>query len=290
MLQQSQFDPIHLVGGSRWVYLEEEVREQLDRLLAGLEESSSLPAAAASAAAKGAAGNDSAAAATTMQDAPDITGTLLVLGGSILHSRMSTSMSRLLLHHLQCRPLGAAKLRTLPLCFEGGVWQHVLFLRMRHHVLVVSLALEGSVLSLARATAGGGQMLLDFEEVFVERMLTTASSSLHLPVEEAPVLLRHYTGHDTLAFLYHHHATGVAVAPPPRSAQAMGFAAASSASAAAASAAAAAASSNGAAAKPAEAVGSSQQEANKTLQVFSWFFAKAKSVCVLCNWCCHWAF
>jgi hypothetical protein len=52
-------------------------------------------------------------------------------------------------------------------------------------------------------------LLLDYEE-------TLADSGAHLPSEEAPVLLRHYSGHDTLAFVYTHTATGVTVAPPPR--------------------------------------------------------------------------
>lgn len=40
--------------------------------------------------------------------------------------------------------------------------------------------------------------------------------AIMLPIEEPPVLLRHYTGHDTIAFVYVHTATHVTVAPPPR--------------------------------------------------------------------------
>ncbi len=43
-----------------------------------------------------------------------------------------------------------------------------------------------------------------------------AAGGMLLPVEEPPVLLRHYTGHDTVMFVYVHVSTHVCVAPPPR--------------------------------------------------------------------------
>lgn len=255
-VQAAQTDLALLVGGARWVHMEEETRLQIDRVLAQLEES--------------AAGRDGSSNAAAAAAGSELTGTMLVLGGSILHSRMSPLTSRLVLQHLSCRPLGpgaACKLRTLPL-YVGGVWQHFLMLRLRHLTLVVSAPLRSSQGScnLARLSS----LLLSWEDQFME----SAAASL-LPTEEAPVLLRHYTGHDTIAFLYVHHATGVSVAPPPRnsgapgssvlSAQAGGVFPVSSSS-----------STVSAAQKLADHV--NQQEVAKTMQVFHWFYARAKSV------------
>jgi hypothetical protein len=178
-----------------------------------------------------------------------------------------------LLHHLSCRPLGASKLRTLPL-FLDGCWHHFLLLRLRHMTLVVSASMQ-STLGLSRLS----NLLLEWEDEFSSSSLTSSSvsssvsSALPLPMEEPPVLLRHYTGHDTIAFMYHHTATGVTVAPPPRNTQAPGAMAASAAAASAANS-----NTSAAAASKISAEHINQQEVTKTLQVFSWFYARAKSV------------
>ena len=173
-----------------------------------------------------------------------------------------------LLHHLSCRPLGACKLRTLPL-FLDGCWHHFLLLRLRHMTLVVSASMQSS-LGLSRVS----NLLLEWEDDFGSS--ASVASSLPLPMEEPPVLLRHYTGHDTIAFMYHHAPTGVTVAPPPRNTQAPGAMAAAAVAAAASNSNASAA--NAAAAAKISAEHINQQEVTKTLQVFSWFYARAKSV------------
>jgi hypothetical protein len=290
MLMKYAIDLSYLCSGTRWVYLDEEVREQVDRLLANLEENSVVTAASSAT-----SGN------TTGVGQPDITGTMLVLGNSILHSRIPNFTSRMvsahrhlgapagmaalafnnvpivtcshillgssilcspvqLLHHLSCRPFGASKLRTLPLFFDG-VWKHYVFLRLRHMTLVVAVNIKAPLSKLLN-------LCLEFEEDLVE-------TNLNLPVEEPPVLLRHYTGHDTIAFLYHH-LTGVTVAPPPRNTNAGGTQPTGSSTAASNLAA------SGIGAKAAEQL-ANQAEATKTLQVFNWFYSRAKSVAHACN-------
>lgn len=168
-----------------------------------------------------------------------------------------------LLQHLASRPLGQCKLRTLPLYTEGR-WRHFLLLRLRQQqVLVVSAPLRPRT-ALSR--------LCEAVLLWEEEECSELGLALSLPAEEPPVLLRHYTGHDTVAFLYSHHATGVTVAPPPRNAHAPGALAASAAmhSHAQHPGATQAAS----AARLAEQA--NKAEVAKTLQVFSWFYSRAK--------------
>lgn len=68
-----------LCGGSRWIHLEDEVRDQLDQQLAALESRSSHA-------------TNSSTSATGVET--DITGTMLVLGNSILHSRIPNTIAR----------------------------------------------------------------------------------------------------------------------------------------------------------------------------------------------------
>ena len=168
-----------------------------------------------------------------------------------------------LLQHLASRPLGQCKLRTLPLYTEGR-WRHFLLLRLRQQqVLVFSAPLRPRT-ALSR--------LSDALLLWAEEECSELSLSLSLPGEEPPVLLRHYTGQETVAFLYCHHNTGVTVAPPPRNAHAHGALVASAAmhSHAQHPGATQAAS----AARLAEQA--NKAEVAKTLQVFSWFYSRAK--------------
>lgn len=154
----------------------------------------------------------------------------------------------------------------MPLLLEG-VWRHYTFVRLRHLVLVCAIGIKAPLAKML-------QLCLEFEEDLVD-------TNLNLPIEEPPVLLRHYTGHDTIAFLYHHHASGVTVAPPPRNTHSGVNAATQHATAAAASSTAgtpaAAASHVGIGAKATEAL-AQQAESAKTLQVFNWFYSRAKYV------------
>lgn len=169
------------------------------------------------------------------------------------------------MQHLASRPLGQCKLRTLPLYTEGR-WRHFLLLRLRQQqVLVVSAPLRART-ALSRLS----EAVLLWEE----EELSQLCLGLSLPAEEPPVLLRHYTGQDTVAFLYSHHTTGVTVAPPPRNAHAPGALAASAAMHSHAQHAHPGATQAANAARLAEQA--NKAEVAKTLQVFSWFYSRAK--------------
>ncbi len=77
------------------------------------------------------------------------------------------------------------------------------------------------------------KMLDDFEE----RLQETA---VQLPVEEPPVLLRHFTGQDTVAFVFTHNRSRFTIAPSPRPGPA--------------------------------------SEARKAMQTFHWFYSRASTV------------
>ena len=184
-----------LVSGLRWVLLPPTVRDRLDRLLATLEE------------------NDF------------VHGGMLVLGSSVLHSRLPQRDSKMVLHYISSRQLGPLRLRTTPVYSEGQ-WKNLVLLKLR----VLTLAV---LVSIRVAYASVSPVLHGFEEALQD-------AALQLPVEEPPVLLRHFTGHDTIAFIYRHVRNGLAIAPPPRSGP--------------------------------------QSEKQKTLRSFLWFFSRARDV------------
>ena len=76
-------------------------------------------------------------------------------------------------------------------------------------------------------------MLDEFEELLQE-------TAVQLPVEEPPVLLRHFTGQDTVAFVFTHIRSRFTVAPSPRPGPA--------------------------------------SETRKAMQTFHWFYSRASSV------------
>lgn len=173
ILIRSTIDLSILVHGSKWLYLDEDTRDQCDRLLSTLEEHI------------------------------DILASSIYIGESILHSRMPHYVSRLILHYIYTRPNIQTKLKILPVYTEyDHTWKYLILIKMRSLTLAVLTTLKCNLTMITG-------ILLDYEE-------TIGESGIQLPIEESPVLLRHYTGHDTLAFLYTHTATGVTVAPAPR--------------------------------------------------------------------------
>ncbi len=201
-----------LVRGVRWVFLDDDKREQSDRVLASVTEQNA-----------------------------NIFGSAIILGQSVLHARLPPTDARMVMWQLLCRPLGIAKVRCVPVyCANsggtafssasggsggaggsGGVWKQLVLVRLRHGMVLALLctlrtvysSLTGVIDALDEALTDNGTAAIG----------TTASSGsggnasgLPMPVEEPPVLLRHYTGHDTIAFVYVHLATHVCVAPPPR--------------------------------------------------------------------------
>jgi hypothetical protein len=160
-----------LVQGNPWVYVEEETRFQLDRTLANLEE------------------------------VDYVLGSCIVMGKSVVHSRLEAFDTRMVLYHLSTRDMGSRKLRTIPV-YSGGVWKHMVILRLRSMCVVVMTSIQ---CPMSRVLP----LLEELEE-------SLAESSLQIPAEEPHVMLRHYTGHETVAFLYVEHENKMCVAPEPR--------------------------------------------------------------------------
>jgi hypothetical protein len=106
LLQKYSTDLAYLCSGTRWVYLDDEVREQVDRLLANLEESSANTSASGHLMGGQAQQQQQQQA---QQGQPEIMGTMLVLGGSILHSRLANNSSRM----VRARSFAAHRMRDL---------------------------------------------------------------------------------------------------------------------------------------------------------------------------------
>eukprot|EP00753_Platysulcus_tardus_P020316 PLAT7960.2.p1 GENE.PLAT7960.2~~PLAT7960.2.p1 ORF type:complete len:329 (+),score=170.98 PLAT7960.2:396-1382(+) len=160
-----------LSGGVQWVSLSLTERDQLDLLLASLEENES------------------------------ILGSMLILGSSVLHSRLPPRDAALILHYACARPLGHLKLRSTPV-YSDGTWKHLLFARLGVYTLALASSIRMRMPDVLPAVRS-------FESALHE-------SALVLPVEAPPVLLRHFTGYDTVCFVYRHVRTGVTIAPQPR--------------------------------------------------------------------------
>ncbi|KAJ3300330.1 hypothetical protein HK104_001748 [Borealophlyctis nickersoniae] len=101
-------DPSVVVGGVSQIYLEADIGERLDKLLAFLESQ------------EGVCGN----------------GTMLILGESALYSRFALHDTRMILQYHKARPMGINALRYTPI-YCGGAWHNLYLIRMQSYVLVV---------------------------------------------------------------------------------------------------------------------------------------------------------
>ena len=133
-----------------------------------------------------------------LEDNDNIHGALLSIGSSVLHSRASEAETRMITLYLAARPLGAVKMRTTPI-YTDNQWTELVVLRFQSLTLAT---ITSTVMDAAELAA-----MLD---TFVEALQVAA---LRLPVDEPPVLLRHYAGHDTVTFLFQHNRSGSAVSP-----------------------------------------------------------------------------
>eukprot|EP01137_Pigoraptor_chileana_P000237 Opistho-2@36072 len=139
----------------------------------------------------------------SLEDSEVISGsaTMLVLDSAVLHSRMPLIETRMIMHYIKTRPLGNMTLRFAPV-HSSGRWFGLYLVQMQPYVLVLLTNLQTMYHELAPS-------ILSFETSLVE-------SNLNLPVEESPLLLRHFATRDTVAFVYHNIRTGVTVAPELR--------------------------------------------------------------------------
>ncbi|TPX34190.1 hypothetical protein SmJEL517_g03057 [Synchytrium microbalum] len=166
-------DPASIVGGTEQVFLEPEVCERLDKLLAYLESQN------------GVCGS----------------GTMLILGDSVLYSRFGLQETRMILKYHKARPLGTTSVRFTPVfCYNS--WRNLYTVRIGNYVLVVLTYIDKAFAPLERKIA-------QFRIAFTQ-------SRLEIPIEEPPILLRMYAKRETLAMLYHNIKTGTSIFPQLR--------------------------------------------------------------------------
>ncbi|KAI8907174.1 hypothetical protein EDD86DRAFT_208924 [Gorgonomyces haynaldii] len=170
---KGSFEPSVLTGGVKQISLDLSISERLDKLLGSLESQD------------GICGN----------------GTLLLLGNSVLHSRMSLSDTRQLLQYYKCRPLGSVITRFTPI-YRNGSWSNLYIIQMHKCVLMVTSYIEKPLEQIQPAIHGFSASLMH--------------SKLDIPLEEPPSLLRTYAKRETLAMLYHNMRTGITVFPQLR--------------------------------------------------------------------------
>eukprot|EP01083_Nonionella_stella_P012574 35649_1 len=170
LIEKHQNDQSFLCRGIQLVSLNESIREHLDRLLASLE------------------GNEK------------IIGSALLLGNSVLHSRLPMFETRMILLHLSARPLGLTRIRIAPV-YLNSKWNNMCLIKLRSNILAVLSSMNCSFSELEPYSQ-------EFED-------SLALSPIQLPTEEPPVLLRHFTGPDTIAFIHRNRRTGYCISASP---------------------------------------------------------------------------
>lgn len=92
--------------GVRWISIDRDCREQVDRMLAKLEENE------------------------------EVLGSALLVGSHVLHGRLPQFDTRMIIHYLSMRPMGKKSMITLPI-FSQESWKSLIVMRLRFGVLVV---------------------------------------------------------------------------------------------------------------------------------------------------------
>ncbi|KAI8593462.1 hypothetical protein BDZ88DRAFT_474603 [Geranomyces variabilis] len=166
-------DPSTVVSGVNQISLELDICERLDKLLAFLESQ------------EGVCGS----------------GTMLILGDSVLYSRFGLHETRMIVQYHKSRPLGYNTVRFTPV-YCHGAWQNLYMIRLQSYVLVV----------MAYIDTPFGPLQNKIEEF----RISFIQSRLEIPTEEPPVLLRLFAKRETLAMLYHNIKTGCTIFPQLR--------------------------------------------------------------------------
>ncbi|KAK5667362.1 hypothetical protein QVD99_005968 [Batrachochytrium dendrobatidis] len=170
---RTTYDPSTAVGGLSQVFVDRDVLDRLDNLLAYLES----------------------------QEGVCSNGTMLVLGESVLHSRMSLVDTRMILQYHKARGFGPVSIRYTPV-FISGAWRSLYSIRMNSFVLFVTTFIDKPYSLI--------------EKKVYEFQTNLIQYHLNIPTEEPPVLLRLYAKRETLAMLYNNTKTGATLFPELR--------------------------------------------------------------------------
>ncbi|KAI9339442.1 hypothetical protein DFJ73DRAFT_846630 [Zopfochytrium polystomum] len=166
-------DPSAVVGGVNQIFLDQDVHDRLDRLISFLES----------------------------QDGVCGSGTMLILGESVLYSRFDLHETRMILQYHRTRPLGPYSVRYSPV-YSSGAWHNLYLVRLQSYVLVVMAYIDKPFEPIRKK-------IDEFRVSFIQ-------SRLEIPVEEPPILLRLFAKRETLALLYHNIKTGSTILPQLR--------------------------------------------------------------------------
>ncbi|KAJ3214930.1 hypothetical protein HDU67_001018, partial [Dinochytrium kinnereticum] len=176
-------DPTMVVGGVNQIFLEPDIHERLDKLVAFLESH------------EGVCGN----------------GTMLILGDSVLYSRFGLHETRMVIISIHLHlsiilnrvsvPLGSTSVRYTPV-FCNSAWHNLYMIRLQNYVLVILAYIDKSFESIQKKVE--------------EFKISVIQSRLEIPAEEPPILLRLFAKRETLAMLYHNIKTGCTVFPQLR--------------------------------------------------------------------------
>ncbi|KAL2917294.1 hypothetical protein HK105_202958 [Polyrhizophydium stewartii] len=177
-------DPSIAVSGLTQIFLDGDITERLDKLLAFLESQ------------EGVCGN----------------GTMLVLGESVLHSRMPLADTRMILQFHKARSLGVSSVRFTPI-FTSGAWHNLYAVRINSFVLFAMLYIDKPYSMIEKK-------IEEFQTTLIQSRLEipieASTSFLQTAWKEPPVLLRLYAKRETLAMLYSNIKTGATVFPALR--------------------------------------------------------------------------
>ena len=158
---------VRFMPGSRLLY------QQLDRILAILEEDA------------------------------HTSGGMIMIGSSVLFSRLNHKNTYLVSRLVNLRPLRDATFRIVPI-FSEGAWKKLVMMAAKPYLLAVMVSSRATFASTRSICVRCGESL-------------RASDAVHLPVEESPVPIRNFAGLAVVSFLYHHIPTGFTLSPSLRS-------------------------------------------------------------------------
>lgn len=162
-----------LLGGAPFVSMSSQTQEQIDQLLAMLE-------------------NDS----STL-------GSVLLVGNSLLHSRLNIEETYQIWHLVRLQPLVYQHMRVTPVYSENQ-WKNLVLYRMRWHTLCVLQAIDCALVDVV-------PKLERFDKHLNDRM-----AQLHVPIADSHPHLDEFAGLQTLAVAFHSVEKGRTLVPTLR--------------------------------------------------------------------------
>eukprot|EP00033_Pygsuia_biforma_P002897 GCRY01003195.1.p1 GENE.GCRY01003195.1~~GCRY01003195.1.p1 ORF type:complete len:409 (-),score=67.99 GCRY01003195.1:331-1557(-) len=130
-------------------------------------------------------------------------GVMLVLGSRVFHTRMASEDTQMILHIIRTRPLEPGEQRSMPVFSTSvGAWKSLCLAHINQFIAAFFT-------NISATGADVGHALHTLTDAL-------ASCPASLPVEEPPLLLRHFAGRDVLVLIFHNTRTGAVYSPQLR--------------------------------------------------------------------------